>query len=62
MSSAIETKPIDTMPADRRDGRVMLIETRRALHRARFYPRSGEWCEIVTGGQILGAIGWADAP
>ncbi len=55
-------QPIDTMPRDRRDGRVVLIQTRSAVHRARFFPRSEEWCEVATGGQIFGAIGWTDAP
>ncbi|ARR53500.1 hypothetical protein HY78_08730 [Rhizorhabdus wittichii DC-6] len=53
-------QPMETMPRDRCDGRVVLIQTRSAVHRARFFPRSGEWCEVVTGGQILGAVGWAD--
>lgn len=60
--SETNCRPIDTMPRDRRDGRVVLIRTRSNIHRARFYPISGEWCEVVTGGQILGAIAWADAP
>ncbi|QEH79959.1 hypothetical protein EIK56_18200 [Sphingomonas sp. C8-2] len=61
MADGVIMRPVETMPPDRRDGRVVLIHTHSAVYRARFFSGSDAWCEVVTGGQILGVIGWADA-
>lgn len=56
-----EFRPIETIPPDRRDGREMRIKTSSGReYLARFFARSGEWCEVVTGGQLLGVVAWAD--
>ncbi|SKB49279.1 hypothetical protein SAMN06295920_103186 [Rhizorhabdus histidinilytica] len=67
MADGMNTLPMETMPSDRRDGRVMLIRHghRPWTRRARFWPDhqgGGCWIDEVTGGQLLNVTGWADAP
>jgi hypothetical protein len=56
-------RPIDTMPADRRDGREMMIEhgARPWVRRARFWSGGDAWVDVATGGTLLGVTRWADA-
>lgn len=56
-------KPIERIPADRRDGRPMHIQTffrERRKRLARYDSASGRWIEATTGGVLLAVKAWAD--